>query len=205
MSFEQAETAETDQLLPRRELTDPRTMRALAHPVRLDILQALMREGPLTATQAGELLGLSPAACSFHLRQLAKYGFITEAGGGRGRERPWRAVSLTHWWSELSPDRETSAAAATLTALVVERDIAKLASWLERRGGEPAAWQDAALVSNWLLYLTVDELAELNRQVLDLFQPYLERIADPSRRPADARPVQSMAYAFPVPATPSGH
>ena len=80
---------------PRRDrgrlnLTDPKAIRALAHPVRMALLEALGHAGTLTATQASEMLGESPANCAFHLRTLAKYGFVEEAGGGRGRERPWR-------------------------------------------------------------------------------------------------------------------
>ena len=59
-----------------RKLTDPRAMRAVAHPIRIALLEVLGSEGPLTATEAGELIGESPTTCSFHLRQLAKYGFI---------------------------------------------------------------------------------------------------------------------------------
>ncbi|HXC45240.1 MAG TPA: helix-turn-helix domain-containing protein, partial [Solirubrobacteraceae bacterium] len=73
-----------------RELSDARTMRALSHPVRLALIETLGLAGPLTATQAGERIGESPTTCSFHLRQLAKYGFVEEAGGGSGRARPWR-------------------------------------------------------------------------------------------------------------------
>src|ERR1700683_4333725 len=75
----------------RLNLTNPKAIRALAHPVRWALLEALGQAGTLTATQASEMLGESPANCAFHLRTLAKYGFIEEAGGGRGRERPWRA------------------------------------------------------------------------------------------------------------------
>jgi predicted transcriptional regulator len=76
-------------------LTDPKAIRALAHPVRWALLDALDQAGTLTATQASEMLGESPANCAFHLRTLAKYGYVEEAGGGRGRERPWRPSSAT--------------------------------------------------------------------------------------------------------------
>ena len=56
-------------------------MRALAHPVRLALLEVLADAGQLTATEAGERIGESPANASFHLRQLAKYGFVEEAEG----------------------------------------------------------------------------------------------------------------------------
>lgn len=65
-------------------------MRALAHPTRLQIRELLDECGPLTATELAHRTGQSPANCSFHLRTLAKYGFIEEASGGRGRTRPWR-------------------------------------------------------------------------------------------------------------------
>src|SRR5579875_2072487 len=65
-----------------RTITDARTMRALAHPVRIAIIEVLGLGGPMTATEVGEEIDESPTTCSFHLRQLAKYGFVEEAGGG---------------------------------------------------------------------------------------------------------------------------
>src|SRR6202046_5824535 len=76
-----------------RKLTDARTMRALTHPVRVAMLEALTLGGAMTATELGEQIGESPTTCSFHLRQLAKYGWVEEAGGGKGRSRPWRLTS----------------------------------------------------------------------------------------------------------------
>ena len=89
-----ADASTLPHLEPRR-LTDPRAMRAVAHPVRIALLEVLGTEGPLTATQAGELIGESPTTCSFHLRQLAKYGFIEEVAGVAGRKRPWRKKNPT--------------------------------------------------------------------------------------------------------------
>ena len=63
-------------------------MRALAHPVRLALLEVLADEGRLTATEAGERIGESPANASFHLRQLAKYGFVEEAEGAPAAGAP---------------------------------------------------------------------------------------------------------------------
>ena len=75
---------------PSREIAEPKAMRALAHPVRLDVLDAMRNEGELTATRAAELLKQSPGNMSWHLQTLAKYGFIVEAEGGKGRSRPWK-------------------------------------------------------------------------------------------------------------------
>src|SRR5690242_1483248 len=93
-----------------KRLTDPRALRALAHPIRLSLVGLLRREGPLTATRAGELLGESSASCSFHLRQLAKYGLVEEAGGGTGRERPWRATTQFTAWPDVAENPELAAA-----------------------------------------------------------------------------------------------
>ena len=103
------------------ELTDPRAMRAYAHPVRMALIGLLRTQGPLTATQAAEQLGESSGTCSFHLRQLAKYGFCEEAGGGHGREKPWRATAMFTTWNFTPGDSELSAAERHLDASVLER------------------------------------------------------------------------------------
>ena len=88
----------------RLNLTDPKAIRALAHLLRWALLEALGQAGTLTATQASEMLGESPANCAFHLRTLAKYGFVEEAGGGRGRERPWRQTYNSMSWRTRQED-----------------------------------------------------------------------------------------------------
>src|ERR1700691_1328473 len=83
------------QHLPRSvRLSDPRALRAYAHPPRMALVALLRRDGPQTATQAAAAIGESVASCSFHLRQMAKYGLVELAGGGRGREKPWRATAM---------------------------------------------------------------------------------------------------------------
>jgi DNA-binding transcriptional ArsR family regulator len=186
-----------------RILTDPRAMRALAHPTRVALLEFLLREGPLTATRAGELLGQSPASCSFHLRQLAKYGFVEEAPGGKGRERPWRRVSVTLSWSAVSPDAETDAAGEVLTEVAARRNLEHLEEWFRTRRSFPPEWQVAGEGWDSLLYLTLDELKEFNLRIRDLAFEYLDRVRDPSRRPKGSRPVEFLAYTFPLPPTPS--
>src|SRR3984885_1511212 len=102
-------------------LTDPRALRAMAHPIRLSLIGLLRREGPLTATQAGELIGESSASCSFHLRQLAKYGLVEEAGGGHGRERPWRATTMFTGWPDVAEDPKVDAAADLLRGGIADQ------------------------------------------------------------------------------------
>src|SRR6202050_1586632 len=73
------------------QISDPKAIRALAHPLRLDLLELLTAGGPATAAHCGRILGASQASCSFHLRQLAKYGLVEDTGPGSDRRaRRWR-------------------------------------------------------------------------------------------------------------------
>ena len=173
-------------------------MRALAHPLRLQLLEHVAREGTLTATRAGELTGESTASCSFHLRQLAKYGFVEEAGGGTGRLRPWRIKELDTRWSSRPGDVRSAAAADALTQHLLDRDLAALDAYLRRKAAEPPEWQDAGLLNTSLLYLTPDELQKLGEQVMDFVRDRLERTVDPAARPPDARPVRFTSFAAPL-------
>jgi hypothetical protein len=180
-----------------KRLTDPRALRALAHPIRLSLVGLLRREGPLTATRAGELLGESSASCSFHLRQLAKYGLVEEAGGGTGRERPWRATTQFTAWPDVAENPELAAATDQLAAVIADRYFEYLMRWLEVRHREPALWQEAASFGDTLLYVTADELAELGRQERALVDKYLDRQARPELRPPGSRLVTYLHLSFP--------
>src|SRR5437773_716114 len=136
------------------ELTDPRALRAVAHPLRLSLIGLLRRDGPLTATQAGAKLGETPASCSFHLRQLAKYGLVEEAGGGRGRERPWRATAQYTSWPEVADDPELEAASQLLARVVAERYFQRAFDWLARLAKEAAEWAEAGAFGDAMLYLS---------------------------------------------------
>jgi DNA-binding transcriptional ArsR family regulator len=178
-------------------LTDPKALRALAHPIRMSLVGMLRVHGPLTATKAAELLGESSASCSFHLRQLAKYGLVEEAGGGQGRERPWRQTSMFTGWPEVTDDPEVAAAAGLLTSVVAENYFDQTMRWIDARSGEPEEWQRAAHFGDSCLYVTAAELAELGDQVRALVDQYLDREADPASRPPGSRPVTYLHLAFP--------
>lgn len=180
-------------------LTDPRALRAYAHPVRMKLVGLLRMSGPLTATKAGELLGESSGTCSFHLRQLAKYGLVEETGGGTGREKPWRATTTTTDWNAIAQTPEEAAAAGQLNMSVAEMYFEQVMRWLERFAGDSPEWQEAALFGDRILYLTAEELAELGRKVRDLVDVYFDRTAKPELRPADARLVTYLHLAFPRP------
>jgi hypothetical protein len=179
------------------QLTDPRALRAYAHPIRMKLVGLLRTEWPLTATRAGELLGESSGTTSFHLRQLAKYGLVEEAGGGTGREKPWQATTTSTAWDSTDATPEVAAAAGMLTTVIAEQYFEQLMRWLEVRPGEPAEWQDAAPLGDRILYVTADELSELSRKVGDLVDEYFERQVRPELRPAGSRLVTWLHLAFP--------
>jgi DNA-binding transcriptional ArsR family regulator len=188
-----------------RPLTDAREIRAIAHPVRLALLELLTREGPLTATQAADLVDESPSNCSFHLRTLAKYGFVEEAAGGAGRERPWQRVSLGQRIDNLGEQSEASIAGQAFLQVAHDRIYERTRNYLATIGSYPKAWQDASFLSSSLVYLTAEELEEIGEGMLELLTKYKERSADRSRRPKGARPVQLVTHGFPLPQTPSGN
>ncbi len=178
-------------------LTDPKALRAYAHPVRMTLIGLLRIRGPLTATQAARLTGESSGTCSFHLRQLAKYGLVEETGGGTGREKPWRATTTSTSFDPVDDTQEAAAATGLLSEVLAETYFARLMRWLEDRGGQPAQWRDAAFLGDRILWLTPSELAELGRETLALSDRYFERFTKPELRPDGARPVSYLHIAFP--------
>lgn len=178
-------------------LSDPRALRAMAHPTRLSLIGVLRREGALTATQAAELIGESPASCSFHLRQLAKYGLVEEAGGGRGRERPWRATTMFTSWPDVAEGPAAEAASRLLSSVLAERYFDALRRWLDSKPGEPQEWQQAAQFGDTMLYVTPDELAALQAETQAMMDRFIGRQTHPELRPPGARRVTYLHLAFP--------
>jgi DNA-binding transcriptional ArsR family regulator len=187
------------------KVVDARRMRAVAHPIRIALLEALHREGPLTATQAAELLDDSPGNMSWHLQTLAKYGFVEEAGGGRGRSRPWRRVAETLDFATSTGDAEQAAAGDALEAVYVDRNHSQLREWWARRRSYPAKWRKAASASDAVLYLTAEELERLGKSVRAVLEPYRDRTRDRSKRPSGAQPVHLVFYSHPLPPGPTGN
>jgi DNA-binding transcriptional ArsR family regulator len=182
-----------------QEITDPRVMRALSHPVRLALLDALALEPQLTATEAAERIGESPTTCSFHLRQLAKYGFVEEVGGGKGRARPWRRVADRVSFSSEHEDPATGLAADGLARLYRERGLRRLQAWQESRGRFSREWRDAASSGQFIHWMTPEELTRLNDEIVELIAArFPERREDPARRPDDAQPVEFLLFSYPM-------
>lgn len=170
-----------------KKLTDARVLRAVAHPVRLALLEQLMLHGAATASELADRIDETPANCSWHLRKLAEHGFVEEAGGGQGRARPWRAVAEGMSWDASGAGPEETLAGEALSQVLIEREVARFADSRARVRADDAAWQQASDASQSLMWLTAEELGELNREVRELFVRHLERHRDPSLRPDGAR------------------
>jgi len=178
-----------------RTLADAPSLRALSHPVRLALLEALLA-GPLTG--AGAVIGESPTTCSFHLRQLARYGFVEETGGGRGRARPWR---LTHigWNAPARPDDpEFTRAAQALDQVLLERQFARIRRFVDAAPTYPAAWQSAATGHTTVLRLTAAEAAEMGAAYRELAERFRVRWAQRDDPPEDTLPVEVLIGIYPV-------
>jgi DNA-binding transcriptional ArsR family regulator len=190
----------------RRIISDPRTMRALAHPVRLALLEALGREGELTATRAAEMLDESPGNMSWHLQTLAKYGYVEETGGGKGRSRPWRVASVSNRFeTAATEDPDAEAAGEALESIFADQAYSRLREWWARRASYPQVWRDAAFTSDSIGYLTADEMSELGDEIAELFGRYRDRVLNKQLRPAEAKPIKLVAFGHPITPTPSGN
>jgi predicted transcriptional regulator len=192
----EAAPAQPDEPPEGMRLTDPKAMRALAHPVRMALLELFAVTDPLTATQASEMLGESPANCAFHLRTLAKYGYIREAGGGRGRERPWTMAVHTITVSSKDQQPQAAIAAKSLTNMFHELVLDRLRrafaadSW-------PAGWEHSSHSSTGVFFLTREEAAQVARELHEVTKKYENRRTDPSLRPAESLPVEFTFFGYP--------
>jgi DNA-binding transcriptional ArsR family regulator len=181
-------------------LTDPRAMRALAHPVRLAILTHLQRHGPATATQLSVDVGATPSVTSWHLRHLAGFGLVRDAdddlaGERDGRQRWWQATARGFRFE--TPDDEEGQEAARMLAAQMHAaydDLPRI--WLrDVEPHLPPKWRAESGMSNTRLTVTVDELAEIQRQVEELLAPFVIRPA--ADVPAGSRGVRYLRYMMP--------
>ncbi|TDD46417.1 ArsR family transcriptional regulator [Nonomuraea terrae] len=190
-----------ESLGPRRVLDNPAAMRAFAHPVRLALHELLLRGGPATAAEAAREVGISQALASYHLRQLARYGFVEQAEARDERERPWQVTEAVQEWSDAEPGSETSAARGLLERVMAERALSRLVEWQRRRQDETGEWRNAGGIGNSYVYATTEEIAALGEALKGLLEPLMARAFDPSDRPEGARPVLLTQLVVPLPPT----
>ncbi|MFF5616270.1 ArsR/SmtB family transcription factor [Streptomyces albidoflavus] len=185
---------------------DPRSLRGLAHPLRMRLFRALRESGPATASQLAGRLDESSGATSYHLRQLAAYGFVEDAPEhGKGRERWWRATSQG---IRLEPERLNLAdpvqrgAIDVLMHEVADNHTEELSTWLGTRHEWPTVWQEAYDLSDYSYRLTPAQAVELREragELLESFRAYEAQNADAQ----DAAPYRVHLHGFPRDTSPS--
>jgi DNA-binding transcriptional ArsR family regulator len=181
----------------RRQITDVRALAALAHPVRVALLNQLMSFGPRTASQCAAAVGASASACSYHLRQLARWGLVEPASAEDGRERPWQATATGFAFEPDPADPAARAVQQTLAGMQVDQDAEAARAFLRRADTLSPQWLDATALSRFSLLMTAAELTELTTALDALIRPYIGLTR--TGPPADARPVHLDLKAFPLP------
>ena len=179
-------------------LTDPRALRALAHPARLTVVDALQQGGERTASELATLTGLSASAMSYHLRALERWGLVKRADSRPDqRERPWTRTARTITWTgdEASPSADAAVQALAAEYLTRLRD--DLANWNSAREGWPTEWRDVSSIARGSTFLTADEARSLDQTVQAALNNIVRsRSAD--QHPPDARRVAYLWVTVPV-------
>ena len=191
--------------VPPRRIGDAPTLRALAHPIRIALLEALGGREPLNATEAAEIIGESPSACSFHFRMLAKYGLVEDAGGGTGRRRPWRRASPAGFtFPAVSDDAQAGLAADALSNVVWGRYLDRARAALARRPVLAPEQEALTSAAQTVAFVTRQEAAEFLSELQALIGRYQHRLADQSLRPSGAVPLELLLFTYPLDAIPPG-
>jgi DNA-binding transcriptional ArsR family regulator len=184
---------------PRRLLADPRTIRGLAHPIRLELLSIIGRAGRITAADAARELGISHALTSHHLHQLRKYDFARQVDGADRRERPWQIMRTSINVDGIEDEPGGPEALAMFEQVTAERALDELSRWQERRASWPPGWRRHSGASRNTVYLTEEELAELMAEFEKLVVHYTDRrpIDDVTSRPAGSKAVDMTLIVVP--------
>jgi DNA-binding transcriptional ArsR family regulator len=183
-------------------LRDPRALRALAHPLRLALLDRLMSFGQQTAAQCATALGSTASNCSYHLRALGRVGLVEPVGSTDGRERPWRATATGLEFGPRDVRKSTASAAAALAvddlALAGDEELTRSAR--ARHPDQPPDWRAAEAYHTYGLRVTASELRLLVEEIDRLVRPYIG--ATRSDAPEDADVAQLRLLAFRHPQSP---
>ena len=180
------------------DLTDPHVLRALAHPTRLRILEVVRAQGPVTATRVAAELAESVASASYHLRLLAKYGFVERARDASGREKPWVAVSVSMAISTVGMSVGDRARADALARASRQSFFEQVERWARETYDHTDAWQEASFSLGYGASLTAEELTSLRVELEALLDRYQ---ALGKGRPGVA-PIVFQAWGFPIPGSP---
>jgi DNA-binding transcriptional ArsR family regulator len=182
-----------------RKITDPRAIKAMAHPLRLAALDALGGARSLTATEVAEAVGTSPSSMSYHLRELARWGFVErDEAEGDGRERPWRSVpgGVSFEFDDPALGPAAAAAGNAVTTSILARVSQNLADFYARDVDQPPQWRQVTTINNSTAWLTVEEAGQLATLQAD----FLSRVGPrtPEERPAGSRRVRAVHIVVPL-------
>ncbi|HWE10715.1 MAG TPA: helix-turn-helix domain-containing protein [Solirubrobacteraceae bacterium] len=190
-----------DQARPeqRRRITDARALRALAHPLRLALLDRLISFGEQTAAQCAEAVGSTPSNCSYHLRALARAGLVEAGESADGRERPWRSASTGFEFGpdDPPPGSSSAAAARTIDELALSRDEELTRRALARHHEQPAEWRAVEARNSYALNVAPSELASLVHEIDRLVRPYIGLTRGAAPDDADVVYLRLLAFRHP--------
>jgi DNA-binding transcriptional ArsR family regulator len=181
---------------PDPRLTSIDALRTLGHPTRLRVLAHLQLAGDSTATECAAEVGESPSSCSYHLRTLARHGFVEEVPTDDGRERRWRrTVTTVDWDAGTERDEEFQAASALARAALLELSDDNVRAYLAHEHGFSAAWREAAAFLQTAIVATPAELEEVTHRVQAVLAEYAPSARE--RKPRGARVVHVSVRAVP--------
>lgn len=178
-----------------RRVTDVGALKALAHPLRVSLLNHLLAVGPRTASECAEAAGSTASNCSWHLRQLAKSGFVERVEAGDARERPWRATSVGYDVGAFDDDPEVRTQQDALLALGLNEDNRLVQRFLDRQHELPREWLEASAMHGYAVNVTAEELSGLLGMIDDILRPYLVPVRQDV--PEGALPAHVGIRAFP--------
>ncbi|MBD3546182.1 helix-turn-helix domain-containing protein [Streptomyces sp. JV180] len=178
---------------------DARTLRAVAHPLRLRLLNALREFGPATASGLGERLGESSGATSYHLRQMAEAGLVEDAPElGKGRERWWRSVHDGSIFESSAFRQHADPAVRGAIDFVLHETATshaeELNAWLGTVGDWSDAWQRSWDMSDFKIRLTPELAMELSRKMHELVESYRDTVPEDTE---DSAVVRTHLHLFP--------
>nr|WP_042196298.1 winged helix-turn-helix domain-containing protein [Kibdelosporangium sp. MJ126-NF4]CEL22529.1 Transcriptional regulator, ArsR family [Kibdelosporangium sp. MJ126-NF4]CTQ89385.1 Transcriptional regulator, ArsR family [Kibdelosporangium sp. MJ126-NF4] len=183
------------ELPARMRVRDAELMRALAHPLRAELLNHLMAVGSRTASECATAVGSTASNCSWHLRQLASWGLVERVEGGNSRDKPWRATQVGLDFGGYSPDPATQTAQIAVLGANVATDQILTQRFVDTIDLLEPEWRDTTGMNTYALRVTTAELEDLTAAIDALVRPYVATIRTDA--PPGARPVHASWRAFP--------
>ena len=176
-----------------RELGSRTSLRALAHPLRWQLIDLLDSTGQATATQCAEALGETVASCAYHLSILGKYGYARQVAGHAGRDKPWELTDIPQNLSSAGPATASGQEAEAAVDAFLDHELTKLKNRFGQLPQEPAAWREGSGILGETAWLTAAEMSATWAAIKDLIMQFADRSRDPSHRPEGAREVRLFA------------